>query len=49
METKFESLFDKLKIADTRDLILKHAPPKPVKIDLKEKPGLAKLDGEGDD
>ncbi len=49
VETKFESLFDKLKIADTRDLILKHAPPKPVKIDLKEKPGRAILDGEGDD
>ena len=49
VETKFEFLFDKLKIADTRDLILKHAPPKPVKIDLKEASRGAKLDGEGDD
>ena len=49
VETKFEFLFDKLKIADTRDLILKHTPPKPIKIDLKEDSRGAKLDGEGDD
>ncbi len=49
VESKFEFLFDKLKIANTRDLVLKYAPSKPIKIDLKEEHVEAKLDGEGDD
>ncbi|NQT22885.1 MAG: class II fructose-bisphosphate aldolase [Candidatus Omnitrophica bacterium] len=46
---KFEFLFNKLNIAGTKDSILKYAPKKPVKIQLKEEHVGVHLDGEGDD
>jgi len=46
---KFEFLFNKLNIAGTKDPILKYAPKKPVKTQLKEEHVGVHLDGEGDD
>ena len=49
IESKFDFLFGKLKIADTSRSVLKYAPSKPPKIEMKEEHPGAHLDGEGDD
>ena len=49
IEGKFEFLFTKLNIKGTKDLVLKHAPSKPVRLELKSGHKEAHLDGEGDD
>jgi len=49
IEGKFEFLFKKLNIKDTKDMILKYVPSKPIKTVLKTEHPEAHLDGEGDD
>lgn len=49
IEAKFEFLFNKLNIKDTKDIILKHVPKKPLKIKIKTEQPATHLDGEGDD
>jgi len=49
VESKFDFLFGKLKIADTLRSVHKYAPLKPPKMVLKDEHPGAHLDGEGDD
>jgi len=49
IEKKFEFLFNKLNIHNTKDLILRYAPSKPFKLDVRDEHTVAHLDGEGDD
>lgn len=49
VESKFEFLFNKLRINNTRELMSKYVPSKPVKVQIKEEHASAHLDGKGDD
>jgi len=49
LEHKFAFLFDKLKVAGTKDLVLKYAPKEGIKAVIKADHPSAHLDGEGDD
>ncbi|MFH1791469.1 MAG: class II fructose-bisphosphate aldolase [Candidatus Omnitrophota bacterium] len=46
---KFGFLFNKLNIKDTKDLVLKYAPSKPLKFEVSDEGDGVHLDGEGDD
>lgn len=49
VEGKFRFIFDKLKIQDTKSLILKYVPSKPIYVEIDKDDTGVRLDGEGDD